>query len=407
MQIQPAFYTDGIEVAVCQAMENDTMKCQEREDFQRILEAPLLELFCWTGPALENKVFTAYLQTLIGYFSRDLSRLHSSARALRSLIKNHQVALDDVIIALRLNRIRRSLLSRQLNRARILCEKVVLGPLIDTVWGGEFLFLFARLHEFEEKNIEASDIYKQASLLYEINNCHKKSLRSYMNSLVCQGREGKEEELLPQYVTLYEQSSKTGDDIVASTCCHNISVTLLTLGACQSSLAWANKAIDEVNNDTGSLNYFQCLLHRADTLLKMKRPLEARRDIEEALISEHPTIQGAASILLKKLVGETSLNNGEVISPGWKRRETELAPKQALTELEDKLIGFLISGSKSRNEIIAFLWNESVAETEFLNDRFKQILKRLRKKFRYPIRQKSSLYFIDFSQELECKGSYG
>ncbi|MGZ3768493.1 MAG: hypothetical protein ACXVCP_07455 [Bdellovibrio sp.] len=385
------------------------MNENELEDFKKIIEAPLMDLFNWRGPALHNEISVAYMQTLIGYFSRDITRFHGSARTLKRLLKMGGPQLSDICIALRLNRIRRCILRKQLHRARILCQSVDLNPITNTVWEAEFLFLFARVHEFEERNTDAYDLYKKAGAVYEANNCKKKSMRSVLNSLVCYGREAGEDELLPKYVYLYNQCRLSGDSVLASTCCHNISVILLTIGARQSSLLWANKALEEVNSDAGSLNYFQCLLHRADTLLKMNRPLEGRRDIEEALISEHATIQGAASKLLKKLgeEKEENLNNEIVISPGWKRREDSSFNDQSLSELEDKLIGLLIDGTKSRDELIENLWTECATEQEFLVDRFKQVLKRLRKKIKFPIRQMNSLYFIDFAGPLEFKKSCG
>lgn len=379
---------------------------QQQEDFHRILEAPLLDLFNWEGPALQNKVFSAYLQTLIGYFSKDLIRLNSSARTLKLECKNLCQNYTHSLIALRFNRIRRCLLKRQVHRARILCETVDLEPLTRTVWAAEFFFLFARVNEFEEKNKEACDLYKQAALLYDLHSCMKKSLRSILNSLVCYGRAEKENEVLPQYVGLYEQSLHHNDCIVAATCCHNISVTLFSIGARQSSLDWANKAIAELTGDTGSLNYFQCLLHRADTLLKMNRLWEAQRDIDEALISDHITIQGAAGKLQNKIDGTNNLNDNAIISPGWKKRESDPLINASLTESEDKLIGFLIQGNKSRQAIIQHLWNDG-AEQEYLIDRFKQVLKRLRKKFGYPIRQKDGKYFIDFKIDLNQKVDCG
>ncbi|MGZ3786488.1 MAG: hypothetical protein ACXWR0_18720 [Bdellovibrio sp.] len=380
---------------------------RELDDFKTALEAPLFELFNWQGPALQNKAYSAYIQTLIGYFSSDFIRLIGSAKELKSHILKYDVKSADAILALRLNRIRRCILKRQFLRGQILCDRIEFDSLMTTPLGGEFLFLFARIQELQERSVEAARLYNEASRFYSANGCEKKSLRSHMNSLVCQGRDGNEDELTAEYCVLYKKSQTVRDKTVAATCCHNISLTLVNLGAFQSSLSWAHLALQHADKDTGSLNYFQYLLHRADIFIKMGRPLNARIDIEQALISEHPTVQGAAALLLKELNGETEFTGPSVLSPGWKRRESTSFTTPPLSELEDKMVGLLIGEGISRDELIGILWSEASTEKELLIDRFKQVLKRLRSKIKYTVQHNNATYFIDFKSKSNSRTMHG
>lgn len=335
-------------------------------------------------------IYGQYLLGLHFYLIADLDNL---SKLILKLKKDNDfqsiIYLLEARKLLRLNKEKHSNLD-------LLIEKII-NISYSEIWMGEKNFIIARYYELKCKNNLAIHYYQIADKSFNNIGCKSKALRMTYNSLVCMERESKKIPIR-EYAQTCWKALKFKEHSLAGILLTNLSQKLLDLGAYSSALKYANRAYNLLQVESGSFNHYNALIQKAYSNKLLKRTNNFNIDLEELKLSSHQEIQTIVKYLETDKI--PSKKSPDVkLSEGWKQRlnQKQLTFKYKLSEMEDKLLGFLILSPKSKSKIMSYLWNfEGVDES--IESRFKDLLSRIRKKRGPIVQHLNGLYYINVDE---------
>ena len=160
------------------------------------------------------------------------------------------------------------------------------------------------------------------------------------------------------------------------------------MGAMELALATVEDAIQTLNRTHfGTYQYYMAVAHRSHVRADLGHKALARRDYEEVAYAQlREATDFARNLRVVLEARDVFVNEPPVaasslpVPPTWQKRVTgEVEAEEVLTELEDRLIGLLAAGPKTKDELIEALYGNKGDYLIFEN-RLKQHLHRLRRK---------------------------
>jgi tetratricopeptide (TPR) repeat protein len=333
--------------------------------FPALIEAPLEVLREWRLTNQIPKDFEGYANILISYLSADVP-------ALQKTLENTNHLETSVIARLRLNTL---LLKYEENDFREM-EKLVS---IKNFWAAEAAFVLGISYWRFQRNFEAKSAFLKAHLLLQSIGAKKKAAKSLLNVVVSDSRIDPSRRLFPEYQIVAAKALEVGAIEVAGICHQNISKELRSLGAFELALKHSHEALNLMGKDSGTLHYFETLLHRCHLYIELGRMKEARIDFEASFVSQHPQITEARHCIERFLGSEVEINHLQ-LEPVWVEKLSTKTPS-TLTPTEVSFIEILKTGRVSRESIILSMYGEST-DWESAKNRFKVFLNRFKKKHR-------------------------
>jgi len=257
------------------------------------------------------------------------------------------------------------------------------------VWLGELEFLLALSFETLGENQLAKTHY-ESSYRKLRSLCLKKAFKARLNALVAESRISPESRFLPRYMALASDALAIGSNSVAGVCYLNVSREFQKLSAFELAISYADKALETLSADYGSLHFYLTLAHRCDLLIDLNRLKLAEIDYQETLASPFLETQSALRVLeakLSKLRQSCSVLSQfeiRVATPTWRERWCKILASannldQSLSETDEKILRLLASKARNKFELIQDLYGEKVSYFDAEN-RLKVALSRLRRK---------------------------
>ena len=349
-----------------------------------------------TPHAEHNTTAYQYAEILYYYLINDIASLEKKINAINSSPTTHE---KKIIIELGLLRLDIRKASVNADRINETLEAVDFFP----DWLGETYFVVAMAFEDIQKLDAAFNYYKKAEDEFAKYKCEKKSIKSRLNMAVINSKQFSKKSHIHEYYQIYRKARASNAHDVAGICLLNISREYEEANAMGLAEQYAKRSLTILQNFSGHRSYFLAAAHYCNLLIKLERLWEAKELYEDCELSGLPEIEAALNVLSTHM--NKSLNIGYKKNRGahhateqWKERLQEIESndknnKQRLTDLEEKLVSYLSTKPRTKAEIIAFLYGEKILYSAAEN-RFYNLLNRLKKKIAQKIKNKNGIYFI-------------
>lgn len=325
--------------------------------------------------AIHLEMEVEYCKGLVAYLTGNNQELLSIINKIKSMTsdlseKNLQETLV-IILELRLLVREKNLIELQKN----ILEMENLHSSIHESYLGEYHFVLARVYELFPNYEKAAKNYRQAAVYYQRQGLNKKYLKSLFNAMV------HVEYLtgiisLDEYHKMLKLAIQERDRSILGCILQNLSFQLLFSGSYNSALKLCKQSLRVLRYEGESLNYQMVELNLAHLYYLLGYVAELTKLENKLENSKYPEIR--AGIGLLKVADFP--DNKENYSLGWSwRLQKKISSLPKLSELEDKLMGYLILSPRTRSELIAYLW-PILREGEATTDRLKKVLARLKSK---------------------------
>lgn len=316
-----------------------------------------------------------YCRGLAAYLAGDNNKLLEIINRIKMIgDDSNQNLKDTLIIILDLRLLVRK---KNLSDLQLILSKIKSQPqnLISENYLGEYHFVLARGHEILSNYEHATYHYTQAAFHYQKQRLNKKHLKSLFNAMV--NREYMTETIvLEKYHQLLAMAIQERDRSILGCILQNLSFQLLFAGAYNSALKFSKHSLSILRFEGDGLNYQLAELNLAHLYYLLGYFTELKKLEGKFESSQYPEIR--AGIQLLKTSNFTE--NKELYSLGWSwRLHKRISSLPKLSELEDKLMGYLVLSPRTRVEIISYLWPRHI-DKDAANDRFKKVLARLKTK---------------------------
>lgn len=307
---------------------------------------------------------------------------------------------------------------RLLVRRNLMCEaplaRAEINALnIETHWKAEVAFVWAMYWDVHRNDPRAKDLYLFAQKLFLECGLRKKAAKSFQNSVASESRINPERRLIPEYHCAAQMAKEAKDFGSAGTALSNLSREFQLMKAPHVALKIANEALEFLRLSAyGTYQFYNALCNRCHLNIELEYFNAAVMDFEEASAAQFIEIKAQLGIL-KKWLDELGLKSEiktdsvaqKHMRPSWVERVDKVSTDQAkLSELEAQLVHILLEGSQDRHYLIEKLWG---TQSDFfaLENRFKQLVHRLRKKEPSLLGFKEGKYFILDSPQVFSQGT--
>jgi len=367
-------------------------------DLKSILESSPYELNLIIPSLSQNSINGTYARILKSYFLGRTEELAGVSREIEAQSKSH--VANELLSAIQYLCILRIKIidptfSLELNLPNF--DDTISKELPNELLG-EMHFVYAMYLEGLNNDQNSKDHYLEAQKLFFENHCPRKAAKSFHNSIACESRIRPNQRLLPEYQIAANMAFDAGDMLTAAAALNNLSREYHLMGAKELSLKTADESIELFRKSAfGNYSYHLALCHRAQLHLELQNLPLARLDIQEASMSQIPTVQAAVD-KLKSWMPNTqrepsdSKKNTPLIRT-WSERSKNGLSQKKLSEQENKLIESLREGPVDRFDLILKMWGPSIDPLD-ADNRLKQVFHRLRKKRKDIVGFLNSKYFI-------------
>ena len=350
----------------------------------QLLEKELAQISC-----LERTDYQPYLSIEVEYCKGLAAYLSGDSNELLHIINKIKVAVDCKdeslqdslvrILELRLFVREKNIAELQAMISKLESDKVFS---ISQNYLGEYHFVLARGYELLSDYKKSVQNYQQAASFYHRQGLSKKYLKSLFNSMI--HREYLTEMItLDEYHDLLKMAIRERDRSILGCILQNLSFQLLYAGSYNSALKLSKQSLRTLRFEGESLNYQLAELNLAHIYYLMGYYTELSKLEIKFEKSKYREIRAGIQLIKNSHVTE----NEKAYSLGWSwRLHKRLSSLPKLSELEDKLMGYLILSPRTRTEITTYLW-PNLRDDDAANDRFKKVLSRFKSK-----RSKAILY---------------
>jgi hypothetical protein len=175
---------------------------------------------------------------------------------------------------------------------------------------------------------------------------------------------------------------KNADLVSAGLALNNIARELQKTGSLETALRYSNRALLLLKKDRSSLHYYMALLNRCHILCDLLLWSEAQKIFDEIMSGSFIEVKAASAALYKIINNKKSTAdvNRIELNPTWSERLNNKAEHaDSLTPTEEKFIAYISEVRRSKEQIIQHLFGDLI-DSESANNRFKNLLSRIRKK---------------------------
>lgn len=265
--------------------------------FSEILQAPMRELQAFVQDGnFEAPEEALYAQVLIAFLKADEEALftlseecqHTQAKLLASL--RHQIIT---------NNIDTDLLEK--------LEKLL--PLASD-WQGEIAYTMGLAYLESDEYTHALRCFKLANKrLWDIG-ARKKAVKALLNIVLTEARSSKIQRGIAGFEFVREKAVEVGDDVLTGICYYHIAKEHFKNQDFEASLKSSNQALDSLSAERSTPYFYETLVHRGQTFLKLGKLQEAQIDLQAARATKHNHIQDALRAM-EKLVAAIGGSSGE------------------------------------------------------------------------------------------------
>ncbi len=368
------------------------------EQFRKLAEASLSEIHQMArDPELEAPVLF-YAQYMAAFMSGDLEKMQT---LIKEMDRKFPEDLQELV------HLRLKLRTKQITLQDI---ETASSRVYFDVLEAEKYFVISRaweVHGREDHNIKTA---MQASALYKKFQCPKKSLRSFYNSVVAESRLTPYKNFISEYQTVIQLSREVKDDAFAGMALNMLAREYQIVGLLEKALECTNEGLVLLENERGSIHHFTSLLQKAHLLIELKRANEALPLMTESKMASFPEVRAIRTLL------ECALDPGKEwpkdleqhLLPTWRERLPDLLKmnqisqeaQEAPSSLEFKVLKLLWSGPVGKWDLIERIYPEE-SDSTLSENRFKNLVARLRKKFPDVLQFREGQYFINKNDSLD------
>lgn len=335
-----------------------------------------------------------YANVTARYLEGDLERLLEEIKLLESEPVVEVTLTQDLLI---LAKLRYSMRSKNLLRKELLQlqNQKMLGAL-----EGEKYFLLGLSFENINDDKEAMKMFELSYQHFQKNDCPKKSLRALYNRVAAESRIFPYKNFVFDYESIVQYSEALNELQFAGMALVMLSREHQILGNFIKAFEMAQKGIEALNEEKGCLHYYHALLHQAHVLIDLKKSEEAKKLIQETELSYLPEIKSARLLLLKSLGEAVDFNETLLASlmPTWKERIPELLTQKVQpTYMEERLLKIIWQNPTEKWDLISTLYKDTT-DSEALENRFKNLVARVRKKYPGALICKGGFYYLNSNE---------
>jgi len=316
-----------------------------------------------------------YCKGLAFYLSGDIHELSNIINKIKSSTNfNDNNIKETVLTLLELRLYIRSKDCKNLQNSISKIELVDHSQIAEN-YLGEFYFILARSYELLNFYKQAAKNYNLAAQFYQNQGLNKKYLKSLFNATVL--REYLNDTIkLDEYQAILKIAIRERDRSIIGCTLRNLSFQLLFSGSYNSAFKIINRSLKALRFESAGLNYQLAELNLAHLYYLMGYYIELAKIIRKLESSKYPEIIAGVKLLKTHNFSE----NCDDYSISWLwRLQKKISSMPKVSELEDKLMGYLILSSRSKLEIVTYLWPQ-IKDNEIRNDRFKKVLARIKTK---------------------------
>jgi len=370
--------------------------------FTNLIEATLPELEKLNFDINTHPSLHYYHFVLLFYYQNKVTHLENLTRNLKKDKELFQNA-DEYEIVKRLAILR---LAIRKNRISI----ISINALIDLkdyvssniwkLWSGEIYGIIA-FALGEISNLELSNKYYQLSIdAFNLISANKKKIRALHNYIATLSCIDTNQCLIKEFLTIFKQAYKSKAYDFAGLSLGNIAREYQAVGMLQIADRYSKKAIKFTSTNPHTIQCYLTKLYRAHILIDLKREEEAKIIISHCSQSVYSEIRGGAlvleSILLKSNPSSLKITKKYRLLPGWiellkkalKKSKHNVQP----TEMEEKLIYYISTKERTKDQIIKYLYGDQIDE-KHTNNRFYVLISRIKSKWPKLIIKTSDSYY--------------
>jgi len=339
-----------------------------------------------------------YCKGLAAYLSGDLSELSNIINEIKGGAESKSPRLrESVLLILEL---RFAVREKNLNQIqKIISDLEKLSPpalAIEESYCGEFYFVLARSYELLLNYEKAVANYKLAAQHYKQQKLNKKYLKSLFNAMINKHYLN-DITNIDEYHELLRAAISERDRSVIGSVLLNLSFQMLFSGAYNSALRINIKCLRFLRFETKSLNYHLAELNLAHIYYLLEYYTEFKKLVNHLDKSNYPEIKAGVQLLKTFDFNERPLKDGTLTLSWTWRFHKKMSSLSKLSELEDKLLGYLTLAPRTRGAMISYLWPE-LSKEESSNDRIKKTLSRLKSKRPHSIYYDSPYYKLKINE---------
>lgn len=376
------------------------------DSFRELADASLSRIHQMArDPELPVPVYF-YSQFMSAFMVGDVEKMQKLQLQMDSLLEKQDPKISEdlkKVVNLRMK-------LRQKTLTQLDVEKAFAEKYFD-VLEAEKLFVIARAWEMIGDDTKAMLVAVDASVVYKKCQCPKKALRSFYNSVAAESRMTPYKNFSAEFQTIIKMAQEVGDKSFAGMGLSMLSREYQIIGLHESALKYINEGIEYMIEERGSAHYYHALLQKAHLLIESKKEVEATMLLMECRLASFPEVRAARELLECALNPKKTWSSDleKDLNPTWKERLPELLVSnttQAIqiqegpTLLEFKILKTLWSGPIPKWELIERLYPDE-KDSYIVENRFKNLVARLRKKYPEVLQFAEGKYFIQHKNKLD------
>jgi hypothetical protein len=381
-------------------------------NFRELAEATLGHIHQMSRDLDQPVATLFYSRFMSAFMSGDLEKMQELSSNIEVELKDapKEIAQDlKQLVSLRMKLRLKSITVKDL-------EAAYARELFD-VLEAEKLFVIARSWEFLSDEASAMKTSNMAAVAYKKFNCPKKSLRSFYNSVVAESRLTPYKNFISEYQAIIKMSQDVGDNSFAGMAFSMLSREYQIVGLHENAMKFADQSILLLVEERGSFHYFHALLQKAHLLIEEKKQVQATMILLECKMAAFPEIRAARELLECAIDSQKgwSAELEKDLIPAWKERMQDLLSSnetsgvmlsEGPTSLEFKLLKLLWSGPIQKWDLIEKLYPQD-SDSYAIENRFKNLVARLRKKYPEVLHFNEGQYFIQDKNQFDLSTLIG
>lgn len=323
----------------------------------------------------EQNVQLFYIRVLIAYNRQD-------ANAIASLLQRLQSGLGSFEAVAEVAKMRLQIRFGSIDLVQIQSAlKFLKANAVIPLFKAEALFLSGTAYLNYGLYAESENLFKEASVIFQLALANKKALRSSLCALAAYSCAHPQSRLFYEYTEIYNQCIEGEEYLSAATALVNISREFQILGAQSVALDYIDKAIQLFEKkDRGSREHGLALAHQSELYFEQGLKSQGHSSLLFAISVGNKDVQSACQVVADQYQVNLKTLPFESTLPTWQERATE-GQQVVLSPLESQLIQLLSQSPKDKYELMDQLYGELI-NFESKEGRLKNLLSRLRT--RYP-----------------------
>jgi len=255
-------------------------------NFADVIQAPMRELQAFISQGqFETPEDGHYAGVLLAFLKADEEELFELAESSQ----HTQVKL---LAALRHQIITNSVDSDLLEKLERLLP-------VTSDWQGEIAYTMGLAYLENDEHKHALRCFKMANKrLWDIG-ARKKAVKSLLNIVLTEARSAQTQRGVAGFEFVKEKAVEVGDDVLTGICFYHISKEYFKNQDYDLALNSSNQALDVLSADRGTPYFYEALVQRGQTYLKLGRSQEAMIDLQAAKATRHLHIQDALKAMEK------------------------------------------------------------------------------------------------------------